>query len=307
MRPSSFLLSLSSYFFSYLLPASLHTTSLKSIFFLLHITIPMSLKCCVFVWGCRGNGLIFHGTLYLMAVNSLNGAYQHNQINYLLRHWQCYHLREEYTKCENGNYLFVSARQVSSTSSTKSEGLFQRVRNECTSSSWEGPLPRKWWRRGGCQQWPQRSSPYGPCVSLAPQRPVCEWLLLGEKKKKRIHRDQIKKMQLIRQNPNQIWRPFARGTWTKKQSAQPHTSSALVIDVTLWRLINQWTDSVAFIYISTHSLALSCVYFEGSSLLIVHLLAVTSAHCGSSCTGRDKCVLFLPLVNHVWGKWMLLL
>lgn len=128
----------------------------------------------------------------------------------------------------------------------------------------------------------------------------------GRKKKKRIHRDQIKKMQLIRQNPNQIWRPFARGTWTKK-SAQPHTSSALVIDVTLWRLINQWTDSVAFIYISTHSLALSCVYFEGSSLLIVHLLAATSAHCGSSCTGRDKCVLFLPLVNHVWGKWMLLL
>lgn len=52
------------------------------------IPIPMSLKWCTFVWGCRGNGLIFHGTQYLMPVNSLNGAYQHNQINYLLQHWQ---------------------------------------------------------------------------------------------------------------------------------------------------------------------------------------------------------------------------
>lgn len=255
MRPSSFLLSLSSYFLSYLLPASLRTTSLKNIFF--RIPIPMSLKCCVFVWGCRGNGLIFHGTLYLMAVNSLNGAYQHNQINYLLRRWQCYHLREEYTKCENRNYLFVSARQVSSTSSTKSEGLFQRVRNKCTFSSWGAPLPRKWWQRGGCQQWPQRSSPYGPCVSPAPRRQVCESLLLRKTK----NSQRSNKENAINQAESQSnLKAFCEcSTWSKNQSAQPHTSSALLLmDVTVWRLINHtlmFCSILRTININTHSLA----------------------------------------------------
>lgn len=138
--------------------------------------IPISLKCCAFVWGCRGNGLIFHGTLYLMAVNSLNGAYQHNQINYLLRRWQYYRLWEKYTKWWNRNYLFVSTAKKFNL--FKSEVVFQRVRKRLTFSSWGVQLLRKWWQRGGCQRWPQRSSPCGPFVSLAPLRQACEWLLL---------------------------------------------------------------------------------------------------------------------------------
>lgn len=46
------------------------------------------------------------------AVTSLNGAYQHNQINYLLRRWQYYRLTEKYTKWWNRNYLFVSTGKL---------------------------------------------------------------------------------------------------------------------------------------------------------------------------------------------------
>ena len=196
MWPSPFFWAFSSYFLSYLLPASLQTTGLKTLF---PIPIPMSLKRCTFVWGCRGNGLIFHGTLYLMAVNSLNGAYQHNQINYLPRHWQYYHLREKYSKWWNRNYLFFCKlvqplpEMWNSISTSKKERL--------TFSSWVVPLLRRWWRRGGCRRWLRRSSPCGPFVSPAPQRQVCVWLLL---KNITMHIDQTEKVQLIGQTMKQI-------------------------------------------------------------------------------------------------------
>lgn len=91
----------------------------------------MSLERCAFVWGCRGKGLIFHGTLYLMAVNSLNGAYQHNQINYLPRRWQYYRLREECAKWQNRK-LLICERSATTFNllfhKCDVNHLFQRVR-----------------------------------------------------------------------------------------------------------------------------------------------------------------------------------
>lgn len=59
-----------------------------------------------------------------------------------------------------------------------------------TFSSWGVPLLRKWWQRGGCRRWPQRSSLCDPFVFPAPPHQVCEWLLL---KNITMHKDQTKK------------------------------------------------------------------------------------------------------------------
>lgn len=51
----------------------------------------------------------FYGTQSLLAVNSINGPYRHNKINYLLSNQWNNHFREECTKPWNRNVLLVSA------------------------------------------------------------------------------------------------------------------------------------------------------------------------------------------------------
>lgn len=172
---------------------------------------------------------------------------------------------------KNRNYLFVSARQVSSTSSTKSQVLFQRVRGkkECTSSSWGVPLLRKWWRRGGCQRWPQRSSPCGPSVSPAPRRQVCAWLLL---KNITIHRDQTKKVQLIRQTMNQLEWPFAFVLHEPNSRAHSHTGGWLINTLIFCGILPQsihihWLKvlfvfKVSYSLLSTFSCDLSALWIK---------------------------------------------
>lgn len=133
---------------------------------------------------------------------------------------------------------------TSTSSSTKCEfsHLFQRVREKMlTFSSWGAPLPRKWWRRGGCRRWPRRSSPCGRFASLAPPHQVCEWLLLGnittntspDQTERRVIRV-VWLFAIVLHKPNS-WRGWRRLYF----SVFPHIDSWLCGRL---RLINQYAD-----------------------------------------------------------------